>query len=209
MLPTFAPARRLALRRAARVAAAVGFALTATAGPAAAAPISLVKAINTTTADASPTGLTALGGKAYFLAQTSGAPSDLLDDLYVSDGSGAGTTRVAALPHPETSAEQPSTLVTAGGRLYFSHVSTASGVAEVWVSDGTAAGTHALTVHPSSGSIAGGARVVAGSGTSVYVIGTDGPASPASSQDLYRLDTSDPTNALTLLAQGGGSTIQT
>ncbi|HYE20256.1 MAG TPA: hypothetical protein VEA69_17540, partial [Tepidisphaeraceae bacterium] len=79
-----------------------------------------------------------LNGTLYFAAsETDGARLD----LWKSDGTDAGTVRVATLPYAATSPHaEPQTMTVAGGTLYFYGDDGAGGKA-LWKSDGTAAGT--------------------------------------------------------------------
>jgi ELWxxDGT repeat protein len=61
------------------------------------------------------------------------------DELYVTDGTAAGTRLVRDI-WPGATGSKPTELVTAGKRVFFS-AATASAGRELWVSDGTAAGT--------------------------------------------------------------------
>ena len=83
---------------------------------------------------------TVLGDRLYFIARTSATGYQ----LWRSDGTEAGTVpiterRTSVLPD----AFLPSDLTVAGGRLYFSAINgdTADNDRELWVSDGTTAGT--------------------------------------------------------------------
>ncbi|MFM7166835.1 MAG: ELWxxDGT repeat protein [Planctomycetaceae bacterium] len=83
--------------------------------------------------------ITPAGGAVYFAATLPGCGRE----LFRSDGTAAGTTLVADLKAgPEGSF--PGDLVRAGGMLYFTVFGAGgpmSGVRELWVTDGTAAGT--------------------------------------------------------------------
>ncbi|WP_114423377.1 ELWxxDGT repeat protein [Nocardioides houyundeii] len=75
----------------------------------------------------SPSGLTDVGGDLYFGAWDSRGPG-----LWRSDGTAAGTTRVAAV--------DPGSLTPVGGTLFFNGWADDAG-RELWTSDGTTAGT--------------------------------------------------------------------
>lgn len=130
-----------------RLHRAVGVLLTgalmalAFAAPAAAAgPPQMVKDINTS-GSSDPQQLTAMNGKLYFTAKGGGKGRE----LYVSDGTSAGTKRVKDI-RPGPGGSQPTELVAVGSLLYFTADDGVAG-REVWVSDGTSAGTQALTDH--------------------------------------------------------------
>jgi ELWxxDGT repeat protein len=105
-----------------------------------------------------PTLLGKLGNSVYFSALTT--PGAIGAGLYATDGTAAGTTQVKAIagfgviPNLYTSQFEyvPSPMfLTAGGKAYFTPVATTTGQ-EVWVTDGTAAGTHiAADVYPGQG----------------------------------------------------------
>jgi len=81
--------------------------------------------------------------------------SDLGDSpaaLWVTDGTAAGTVRVAEVCAGGCTANSPLNLVPLGGTVYFD-VTTASGALRLWASDGTAAGTRLVSRRaPSLGS---------------------------------------------------------
>jgi uncharacterized protein (TIGR03382 family) len=76
-----------------------------------------------------------VGTSVFFTANT----GTLVNDLYKSDGTEAGTVRVKDINAVSTTAS-PESLVAAGGKLFFRQADPAAG-AELWVSDGTSAGT--------------------------------------------------------------------
>lgn len=78
-----------------------------------------------------------LGGKLYFVANDSLHGSE----LWVSDGTAAGTTMVLDINPAPTASGAQGEVVSANGKLYFPADDGVHGV-EMWTSDGTAAGTH-------------------------------------------------------------------
>jgi ELWxxDGT repeat protein len=100
-----------------------------------------------------PTDLTALNGKVYFTADDGTANGR---QLWVSDGTAAGTKLAATiaidappgwsspLPTYYSNATPPRGMVAAGGKLYLTGYDPTHG-AQLWVSDGTQAGTTRLT----------------------------------------------------------------
>ena len=91
--------------------------------------------------------LVSFNNKVYFTAADSGAATKGLE-LWVSDGTSGGTTIVkdinTTVEGSGTSSSNPADLVVANGKLFFRAQSTGSG-SEVYVSDGTAPGTVAVT----------------------------------------------------------------
>lgn len=94
----------------------------------------------------SPDHFVVAGGTLYFLAN-SNHPDDFDLELWRSDGSGPGTTKVADLP---AGASDVSALVNVGARVYFS-VKDGNG-RELWTSDGTEAETERVRdINPGPG----------------------------------------------------------
>lgn len=94
------------------------------------------------TSDPGVTGVTAVGGKVYFTAQDPAAGWQ----LYVSDGTAAGTKMVKAIGAGATAdpsgltGAAPAAVLAVGDRLVFAAAHPDHG-RELWVTDGTAAGT--------------------------------------------------------------------
>jgi ELWxxDGT repeat protein len=112
----------------------------------------LVKDINTTSSNSlsssSPTEFAAVGNKLFFPATTAAAGTE----LWVSDGTSAGTRMVADLV-PGSGSSSPNGLRVVNGVLLFNAQDVNHGI-ELWTSDGTAAGTHLfmdINPGPSSG----------------------------------------------------------
>jgi ELWxxDGT repeat protein len=83
--------------------------------------------------------ITTLGNRAYFSAYD----SDHGQELWVTDGTDAGTSLFADLtPGPDGSS--PFALIVSSGKLYFAAGSSPFLGSRLWVTDGTAAGTHIL-----------------------------------------------------------------
>src|SRR6185369_3152088 len=91
-----------------------------------------VKEINGTISS-SPLSLTGVGNTLYFSAN-----DGTNTELWKSDGSDAGTGPITPLTHQPTS---PTNLTKVGNDLYFVGTGVSTG-AELWVTNGTAAGTH-------------------------------------------------------------------
>ncbi|GEN07223.1 ELWxxDGT repeat-containing protein [Myxococcus fulvus] len=83
-----------------------------------------------------PHDLVALHGRLYFSAGA-GLPEG--EELWVSDGTPAGTRRVKDV-RPGATGSEPAALAVAGGQLYFTADDGTHG-RELWTSDGTARGT--------------------------------------------------------------------
>jgi len=87
----------------------------------------------------------AMGGKAYFIAQQFGSATGYA--VFSTDGSSAGTQRLAALGTSNTGSA--SFLATYAGALYFSGVDNSNQMM-LWKSDGTTPGTTAIAPLPST-----------------------------------------------------------
>ncbi|MEZ0579403.1 ELWxxDGT repeat protein [Nocardioides sp. MH1] len=90
----------------------------------------LVKDIGADPYGSDPQAFTAVGDEVYFVAA---------GRLWRSDGTGAGTVPVPGLP--TMTAHRPYDLTASGDKIYFGFDDGVHG-SEVWVSDGTAPGTH-------------------------------------------------------------------
>jgi ELWxxDGT repeat protein len=83
-------------------------------------------------------------GQVYFVANPSSSSS--VADLWRTDGTPAGTFRAATLAIPNSSSASPSQFAVSGDLLYFVVRGYVSGtIYQLWRSDGTAAGTFAVT----------------------------------------------------------------
>ena len=113
---------------------------------AAPAPLRTVRTFPSTVyvpTEASPSYIAEFDGQAYLLVQPA---SFLYRELWRSDGTAAGTgpiKRMTVSNGVNTSSNLPGRVVAAGGAMYFGGYDLASG-AEMWRSDGTAAGTAML-----------------------------------------------------------------
>jgi len=87
----------------------------------------------------SPAPLLNVGGTLYFPAFSSPSPFGGDRELWKSDGTPAGTSRVADVA-PGPIGSEPESVTAAGGHLFFV-ASAGDGDRELWASDGTAAGT--------------------------------------------------------------------
>lgn len=90
----------------------------------------------------------ALNGKVYFSASNDTAGFE----LWVSDGTAAGTKMVKgdAIPGKNTSTKGPRDFYIFNNKLYYSAQHPSNSKIELWVSDGTAAGTHLVAELDSS-----------------------------------------------------------
>ena len=103
---------------------------------------SLVLDINTQRLpqSSSPIFLGTLGGYDYFIATP--VPGSSQSALYKSDGTDAGTTQVQTIAgFGVFTYQQPALFIAAGTKAYFLAYQSTTGQ-EVWVTDGTTAGTH-------------------------------------------------------------------
>ena len=89
------------------------------------------------TAESGLSALTPLGGALYFAAMPSLAQGF---QLFRTDGTPAGTSRVTPSVRLTTAASLPIEIVSHGGLLFFAGQDSANGI-ELWKSDGTEAGT--------------------------------------------------------------------
>ena len=104
----------------------------------------LVKDIASGSGSSSPNNMAVLGGRLVFAAQTDAAARE----VWISDGTAAGTTLLKDI-QPGAGSSEPNSFVSAGGKVFFianrgpysfSSAAEATG-AELWVTDGTPAGT--------------------------------------------------------------------
>ena len=111
----------------------------------------MVKDLNAGTLSSSPSLLTRLGNRVVFRA-TDSAASGI--EPWVSDGTAAGTVLLKDI-YPGTSSSSPVNLTVAGAKLFFvasnSTATTGTGT-ELYVTDGTPAGTQLLEVQAGTGS---------------------------------------------------------
>ena len=103
----------------------------------------LLKDIRTGTSSSFPSQLTCCDSKVFFRASNGTSTGQNGTELWVSDGTAAGTKMVKDI-RTGTSSSFPSNLTCHKGKLYFSAgngSSTGQNGTELWVSDGTSAGT--------------------------------------------------------------------
>ncbi|RYE06774.1 MAG: hypothetical protein EOP51_34220, partial [Sphingobacteriales bacterium] len=100
----------------------------------------LVKDINTgASLSSNPRYLTAVGNQLFFVANDLQSSTLINDELWISDGTAAGTTMLKEI-NPGNHPSNPNNLISFKGLLYFSAYEPATGY-ELWKSDGTASGT--------------------------------------------------------------------
>ena len=99
----------------------------------------LVKDIYTGNQGSSPTGLTARGSTVFFAAaETDGTATDV--ELWRSNGSPGGTSRVKDIAPGSSASGNPTNITNAGGAIFLSASNGSQGM-EPWRSDGTPGGT--------------------------------------------------------------------
>ena len=145
------------------------------------------------------TGLAYLGGRVYFINQSSpGNGSQPVQTLYATDGTAAGTVAVAPADDLSYGSTQIPTLVAAAGKVFFLAAPPGSGsfLTQLYQTDGTAAGTSEVSTPGSVYSLAaigGLAYYGVGGAQSSPLIGpyrTDGTAA-----GTVQLTTAQPDNA--------------
>ncbi|MBI2213689.1 MAG: hypothetical protein HYU52_08580 [Acidobacteria bacterium] len=97
-------------------------------------------AVGTTFVEAGPypTSAIAIGRRMIFLRRTSGAVSS---ELWLSDGSSAGTIPIASIPDSSSSPARIRGVL--GGKAFLSAIGAQS-IQELWVTDGSVSGTHVV-----------------------------------------------------------------
>jgi ELWxxDGT repeat protein len=104
---------------------------------------------------------TPVGGRLFFSGGDSGGGDAGGRELWVTDGTAAGTKRVLDV-RPGPGSSEPDGLTAAGDRVFFAADDGVHG-RELWVSDGTAAGTHLVwDVNPGEASSNPQSLVVSG-----------------------------------------------
>jgi len=121
---------------------------------------------------ASPSSLTAINGKLYFAADDGQHGKE----LWKSDGSAGGTVMIkdinTSTTDPAASSSLPAYLTAVSKRLFFTANDGQHGT-ELWLSDGTASGTHIVQdIHPGPGNAS--PNNLTAIGTTLYFSATDG-----------------------------------
>lgn len=98
------------------------------------AQVNLVKDINPGTGNSSPAGLFVFDGKIYFAADDANAAVDHGKELWVSDGTSAGTVLVKDLNN-SSSNSTPGNFFSLNDKLYF------TALTKTWITDGTEGNT--------------------------------------------------------------------
>ncbi len=113
---------------------------------------------------------TTLGTSAYFFAPPLASESPPLDnDLWMTDGTAAGTRRVVSLRSIGIFSGSATQLAAWNGRLYFT--ASVSGVARLFSSNGTTAGTSLAAIGPEAGALPIGSIFPTGVGL-IFTAGT-------------------------------------
>jgi ELWxxDGT repeat protein len=129
----------------------------------------LIKDIATGTPDSNPAGFAGMGGKIYFSAV---GPTG--NELWQSDGTAANTVNVADINPGGTTipnSSNPSNLMALGNTLFFAANDGATG-AELWKTDGSAAGT-ALVKDIRTGANSSSPSLLTVVGTTLYFTAAD------------------------------------
>jgi ELWxxDGT repeat protein len=105
-----------------------------------AAGTTLVQDINVGTANSSPSNFNAVGTRAFFVATDGHGTTSSGRELWTSDGTTAGTTKLKDLVNNGGGYYGYGLSAGSGGNLFFAESDTAHGQ-ELWKSDGTVAGT--------------------------------------------------------------------
>ena len=119
--------------------------------------------INPGALGAAPCSLTVFKGRLYFGAN--GGSTQGGTDLWSSDGTAAGTVRTNLIPGDDGAV--PRSLLLMGGKLYL--IATDGTPSQIWVTDGTRAGTQAITSFASSQAL-DFSRLVAANGHLVFTV---------------------------------------
>jgi ELWxxDGT repeat protein len=112
--------------------------------------------------------LVATGGSVYFAAAPEDDPGNV--ELWKSDGTAAGTTRVRDV-YPGATGSKPDSIARVGNRVYFAATDPDAG-RELWTTDGTEAGT-ARVADVAPGAAGSAPKVVGGAGGRVYFAADD------------------------------------
>lgn len=145
----------------------------------------LLRNINTNiNVGSAPGNFTEMNGKVYFTANQGNAGTQTGTELWVTDGTAAGTQLVADI-NTGTGSSNPQNLTVFNNKLYFSAVnpseSTPAG-RELYVSDGTAAGTTRFSDINTSGSSSPSELTVMNG--NLYFVANDGSTGP----ELWKTD---------------------
>ena len=110
------------------------------------------------------------------------------EELWRSDGSAPGTVMVLDI-RPGAASSNPGNLAACGGQCYFTADGDGDGGTEVWVTDGTVAGTHAVMNWLDAGSsprklTADETRLFFTEGDTLYALNPEGVPGPAAPENL-------------------------
>ena len=147
--------------------------------------------LNPGSASSSPRALAVCAGKAYFSALVTTLGNDTGRELWVTDGTPAGTSLLKDI-NPGRASGAPEFAVVFREQIYFTAYDASHGQ-ELWRSDGTAAGTTLVKdFDPAGNGLATAANVICVRGDQLIVVADDG----VHGQELW---TSDGTSAGTTL----------
>ncbi|MCC6673445.1 MAG: hypothetical protein IT458_20475 [Planctomycetes bacterium] len=158
----------------------------------------LVADLNPGSASSSPSNAAVFAGRLFFSASNGTTAPGVGTELFVTDGTAAGTALVKDL-YPGTSSSSPQSLTVYAGLLYFTALdgtATTGTGRELWRTDGTTAGTTLVAdLNPGTGSGAGSSTAVLGgklyfaggdAATGIELAVSDGTAAGTSVvKDLY------------------------
>jgi ELWxxDGT repeat protein len=150
----------------------------------------LVKDILSGAASSHPSEMVVMNNALYFFTLTNhSVTGEPLAELWKTDGSPAGTTKIATVEVQIFANFAPIYLTQAAGRLYFLAGGGGQPGVGLWKSDGTAAGTQRITtVYLPSFSASDSARPLAAAGGHLFFRTLKAPGTNADRHELWKTD---------------------